>query len=218
MTISPRDRGLIGGVAVLLVAAALYVLVIVPQHHQAAALQRSIASTQTKLATAQAAYASGRAAQAKLALTGAEYLAARRAVPQQSDVPALLRLLQRTSAAADVKMNSISFGTGASSTATSSAAPAAGTAAAPNSIPVSLSFGGGYVALRRLVHRLDALVVIAHGRLRAGGPLVGISNISLSPGSSSGTDPGALTVSLTATIYQNGSTSPVTGTGSEGVS
>jgi hypothetical protein len=62
-------------------------------------------------------------------------------------------------------------------------------------VPLSLTFAGGYTALHNLVRRLDGLVVVSGHTVHATGPLLSISNVSLS-GSPK------LTVQLTATIYQ----------------
>ena len=71
-------------------------------------------------------------------------------------------------------------------------------------VPVQLTFTGGYRALNALVHRLDALVVMSGNAVHASGPLMSISNVSLS-GSSN------LTVQLSANIYQLSAASSAAG-------
>ena len=227
MNISARDRALLAAAAALAVLAAFYVLVLAPQRHRADQLQSSIAAAQKTLASAQTDYADGRAAQQRLGATNVQYAAAQRAVPGQSNIPALLRLLQRTADAADVSIETINLsGSGSSassssssSSSASSASTTAGSAAATGqastqTVPVSLTFTGGYQALNRMVTRLDTLVSVSHGHLRAAGPLVGISSVALTPGSTNS----KLSVSLDATIYQHAAASSVTGATSEGSS
>ena len=70
----------------------------------------------------------------------------------------------------------------------------AATAAQATPVPVQLTFAGGYTALNNLVRRLEGLVTVSGKNVLASGPLLSISNVSLS-GS-------PLTVQLTASIYQ----------------
>ena len=217
MTISPRDRALLAAVAAIAVIAGFYLLVLKPQTTHADQLSRQAAAAQKQLASAQSGYDTGRAAQRRLAAINAEYAAANRAVPGQSNIPGLLRLLQRTADAAHVSIVNISL-SGSSSGSSTASTPAATTASGapatttgPQTVPVSLTFGGGYQALNRMVHRLDALVALSGGHLRATGPLVGISNVALTPGSSGSSQ--QLSVALSATIYQRAAATSVTGGG-----
>jgi Tfp pilus assembly protein PilO len=221
VTISSRDRAILAAIAAIAVLAGFYLFVLRPQNTRADQLASQVVTAQKQLAEAQSGYATGRAAQRRLATIGAEYAAAQRAVPAQSDIPGLLRLLQRTADAAHVSIVSISL-SGSGSASTTPTAPAAtttatGTAAAagPESVPVSLTFGGGYQALNRMVHQLDALVVVSRGRLRAAGPLVGISNVSLTPGTGGSSQ---LSVALSASIYQTAAASSTAGATSGGTS
>ncbi len=133
-----------------------------------------------------------------------DWAAAQRAVPNNANIPALLKLLARSATAAHVTMQSITLS--GSSSSSSAPAPTPTTTTAVNgalglvSVPVSLTFSGGYQALNRLVNRLGALVTISRRQLRASGPLVGISAVTVTP---SATGSGsALSFALTATIYQ----------------
>lgn len=213
--LQPRDRALIAGVAVLAVVAAFYLLAIQPQDRRASQLARQLATAQTSLTSAQSAYAVGRQAQARLGKSAAAYAAAQKAVPATTDVPGLLRLLQGSAEAAHVKIQSITPGsssaTSATAAATTGTAAASSTSATPNSVPISLTVDGGYQALNRLVQRLDRYVKISGGRLHATGPLIGISNVSLTGANSASA--GGLSISLTATVYQTGGTASVFASG-----
>lgn len=200
MTLTPRDRILLVAIAVVLASFGFYHFALSPARHRAASLEPKIAAARTQLVQAQGKYAAGRAAAGSLHTSAPSFTAAERAVPAEADVPGLLRLLQRGAREAHVSMQSISL-SGASATPSSTSTPTTSGATASSSgateIPVSLTFEGGYQALNRLVARLDRLVTVSGNRVHAAGPLVGISNVSLS-----GMSGASLTVNLTAVIYQ----------------
>jgi hypothetical protein len=208
MTLRPRDRIALGVVLALALIGAYYLLVLKPEQNKASTLSGAVAGQRRALATAQANYATGKAAQLSIKASAPEWAALRKAVPDTSDIPALLRVLERNAKAVGVTMQAISL-SGASS-ASSGAAPstttpstgstAAGaatpsTASAATSVPLALTFAGGYTALHNLVQRLDGLVVVSGDKVHATGPLLSISTVSLSGAPK-------LTVQLTATIYQ----------------
>ena len=199
MTIKPRDRIALGVVVALVIAAAFYQLALAPTRKHAGRLDQSLATQRAALTKAETDYSTGRAARTSISADGSDWAALRRAVPSTSDIPALLRVLQRNADAAGVKLQSISLsgsgGAGDSSGSSATGATATTTDGA-TSVPLSLTFDGGYRALNRLITRLDGLVVVRGSHVRATGPLLSISNISLSPGSS------GLTVQVTAAIYQ----------------
>jgi hypothetical protein len=198
MTLRPRDRIALAVVLVLALVGAYYVLILTPERHKASSLGTAIAGERQALTTAEANYAVGRAAQASIKADAPEWAALRKAVPNTSDIPALLRVLERNASAVHVKMQAITLsgaGGTAAPTPTPTPTPSTGGATGATSVPLQLTFAGGYKALHNLVRRLDGLVVVSGGKVHATGPLLSISDVSLS-GSP------ALTVQLTATIYQ----------------
>jgi hypothetical protein len=218
MNIQPRDRALLGVVAVLAVCAAFYLLVIGPEHRTESRLQTQIATAQASLAGAEQQEATGHSAEVFLRNSQGEWATAQRAVPRVSNIPALLKLLEHSAQAASVTMESVALtGAGGDSSAGSGSTAAASTTDhGATTIPVGLTFEGGYQALNRLVHHLDTLVSVSHGHLDASGPLVGISNVQLSPSSGGSKHNPVLSVQLTATIYQHSAGSTVLGSDSEG--
>jgi hypothetical protein len=210
MTLRPRDRIAIAVVLALALIGAYYVLVLKPEQNKASTLATAIAGQRHALATAQAGYVTGKAAQLSIKASAAEWAALRRAVPNTSDIPALLRVLERNAKAVGVTMQAISLSGATSSasatppatttpssgsTTTGGATSAASATSAATSVPLSLTFAGGYTALHNLFQRLDGLVVVSANKVHATGPLLSISNVSLSGAPK-------LTVQLTATIYQ----------------
>jgi hypothetical protein len=225
MTLRSRDRIALIVLAVLALMGGFYMLVLKPERQKASNLETQIATQRTTLAQAEQSYATGRAAQNALKGNAAEWASLRLAVPDQSDIPALLRTLQKTAAQVHVKMQAITLsgasGAGAaaatapaasstgpsSSTSSSTSSPSssggaassangtAATAPAATPVPVQLSFAGGYTALNNLVRRLQGLVAVSGEKVSATGPLLSIGSVSLS-----GTR--NLTVQLTASLYQ----------------
>lgn len=201
MNLRPRDRIVLGIVVMLVAVGAFYMLVLKPEQNKATSLQAAITAQQQALAKAESDFSAGRAAQASLKADAAQWAALKLALPAQSDIPALLRNLERNAQAAHVKMQSITL-TGSSGSTPSTAAPApapaagagAGASSVASQVPIQLTFQGGYAALNRLVKRLDGFVLLSGTKVHASGPLLSISSVSLS---------GApLTVQLTATLYQ----------------
>jgi hypothetical protein len=213
MKLRPRDRIALGVVLIAGLVGAFYMLALKPQQQKASSLDAQIATQRQAITQAQQTYEAGRAAQATLKARAAQWAALRLAVPAHSDIPALLRLLERNATAVHVQMQSITLAggsgsstgssttssTGASTTGASSAAKAGATG-----VPVQLTFAGGYQALDALVHRLDRLVVLSGGTVHASGPLMSISNVSLSGAPN-------LTVQMSATIYQLAAASTAAG-------
>jgi Tfp pilus assembly protein PilO len=200
MTLRKRDRIVLGIVAAAALLGAFYMLALKPERQQVSSLQSQIATQREALATAQQSYNAGRAAQAALKVDGREWAALKLAVPEQSDIPALLRTLEKSADSVHASMQSLSLAgaTGASAAASATAVPAPGTstaAPAATPVPIQLSFSGGYVALNKLVSKLTGLVAISGGKVHATGPLLSINSVNLT-GSSN------LTGNLTATIYQ----------------
>jgi type II secretory pathway pseudopilin PulG len=208
MTLRRRDRIVLAVVAVLAVLGAFYLVALKPERQQASALQAQITTQQQALTAAQQSYNVGRAARASLKTDGPEWAALKLAVPQQSDIPALLRTLEKNAKSVHVSMQAISLSGASGSTpaapapapapATAGAAPTAGAAAAAPAatpVPIQLTFAGGYVALNKLVRKLTGLVALSGGKVHAAGPLLSINSVAL-------TGTKSLTGQLTATIYQ----------------
>jgi len=216
MKLRGRDRVLLAGVVVVALFGAFYLLAFKPEHQKVSALDAQITTARADLATAEQSYVTGKKAAEQLKTDEAQWKAIHLAVPNQSDIPALLRTLQSTADAVHVHMQSITLSGAASATtpaasattpAASATTPAAsGTPAAAGTttaaavptatpVPVQLTFDGGYRALDTLVRQLNSLVVVSKGKLRATGPLMSIGTVSL-------TGTGKLTVQISASLYQ----------------
>jgi hypothetical protein len=217
MKMTPRDRVLLGVLVVLLLCGGFYKFVLTPEHHRANNLQTQVASARTSLAAAQQKELTGQAAQNVLSKSQADWTAAEKAVPENADVPALLKLLARGAHATGVVMRSISMGTPTSSTTggTTNSTGATTGGLSLTTFPVSLVFEGGYQDLNRLVEHLDTFVAVSHRQLRANGPLVGIGSISVAP-LNDPLHPTRLSIQLTANIYQRAAGATVASTEATG--
>lgn len=203
MTLRKRDRIALAVVAVAALIGAFYMLALQPERQKVSSLDSQIATQRQALSTARQSYIVGRAAQAALKTDGREWAALKLAVPEQSDIPGLLRTLEKSANDEHVAMQALSLSGASGASGASSAAPptpASGTAAtattaAATPVPIQLTFSGGYVALNKLVRTLTGLVTISGGNVHATGPLLSINSVNLSGTSK-------LTGNLTATIYQ----------------
>ncbi|HTU96878.1 MAG TPA: type II secretion system protein GspM [Solirubrobacteraceae bacterium] len=195
MTLRKRDRIVLAVVAALALLGGFYMVILKPERQKVASLDTQIAAQRQTLASAQQSYTVGRAAQAALKTDGAQWASLKLAVPEQSNIPALLRLLEKSADSEHVSMTALTLSgsTGAAAATTTTTTPGATTGATP--VPVQLSFTGGYVALNKLVRKLTGLVAMSHGTIHATGPLLAINSVTLSGASS-------LTGNVSATIYQ----------------
>ncbi len=208
MTLRPRDRVALAAVAVLVLAGAYYMLALRPEQRKAKSLDAQIAIQREALSTAQQQVAQGRASQASLRAKAADSLAVGRAVPQQADIPGLLRTLQHAADQEHVKVGAVILA--GSSTAVGTTSTASTPASATHGVTpvgVQLTFTGSYFALQNMLQRIDRFVVVSGGKVRATGPLVNVGSLQLSGA-------GKLTTQLSATLYQLGSSPNATGTGS----
>jgi len=200
MTLRKRDRIVLAVLAAVALLGAFYMLALKPERQRASALASQIATQRQAITAAQASYNIGREAQASLKTEGKEWAALKLAVPEQSNIPALLRTLEKSANAEHVSMQSLSLssssGASPAAAATTPATPGAtGPTAAATPVPIQLTFSGGYIALNKLVRKLTGLVAVSGGRVHATGPLLSINSVNLT-GSSK------LTGNITATIYQ----------------
>lgn len=193
MTLRGRDRIALGVVVVVALIGAFYFFALKPEHQKASSLSSQIATQRLALTAAQQSYATGKAAEASLKSDGGEWAALKLAVPEESNVPALLRTLEKTAARVHVKMQAITLSNPVSSPAGAPATTGSSSGATP--LPIQLTFSGGYAELNNLVRVLTGLVQVSGGKVQASGPLLSISTVSLS-GSPK------LSVQLSAAIYQ----------------
>lgn len=139
MNVRPRDRVALVVMGVLALLAAFYLLALKPERQKVSSLDSQIASERATLTQAEQSYATGRQAQAALKADTAEWDSLRLAVPAESDIPALLRTLQKTAAQVHVHMQAISLGGASGSTSSGASAASVTPASASSSSTASSS-------------------------------------------------------------------------------
>jgi hypothetical protein len=201
-----RDRKVLMGIIVLVVAAAGWMLLVSPERKEAKSLEAQVETAKSELSTAQSQLADARGAQAQYSASYAAVVNLGKAVPPSSEVPSLIYQLAGATDKGKVEFNSITTGGGASPTS-AAGAPAASAAAtaAFTQMPFTFIFNGGFFDLEHLFRTLTSFTNYSgSGALKVNGRLLTIQSVKLTPaaaGQGSKTPAGGLTGSITASAY-----------------
>jgi hypothetical protein len=192
-----RERQLVAGVAIALVAIVGWLAVVAPARDRAASLASQIDTERVALSTARQAVEAGLAAQAQAKSYVAELRSLQAAVPPDEQVPQLIDELQAAATRTHVEFNAVTLTSGQSATAasataatgasaTGAAAGAGGAAAQPASTFPSenfnLTFNGRYFSVAALLGQLAGFVHADNTHFHATGRLINISSVTLGPG------------------------------------
>jgi Tfp pilus assembly protein PilO len=150
-------------VAILIVAAVGYFLMVRPKRAEASSLDEQIAEMQAKVSVAQLA---SRPHQADAAIKVADVFEVSKAMPDASDMPGIILDLNSVADAAGIRFLSIQ---------PSAPTPKTGYSA----ISISLSFEGNYFDLTDFLFRLRNLVTVRDGRLASSGRLFTLDTLSM---------------------------------------
>lgn len=161
---SPKIVPLAASGVVLLVAMISWFLVVSPQRSRAANLDSKIADKQVELASARivARQIDPKADRAKLRLVSL-------AMPDDVEMTSLLVELMRAAEAGAVRLDAIT---------SQPLAPLTGYSAVPLDVKVT----GGYLGIKRFLHRLEAQADADGDRLHARGRLFAIDSLDFEPG------------------------------------
>jgi Tfp pilus assembly protein PilO len=210
-----RDRIVAIGMAILVVLAAAWLLVVSPERKQAAKLDSQVSAANAQLVAAESQAASAQGAQAQYAAAYASIVSLGKAVPPGQEVPSLMYQLAQASNHRNVDFSSIVFGAGSGSNAAATPVTAA---TGFTQMPFTFTFSGSFPDLYHLFQQLNRFTIrTASGGLQVSGRLLTIQSVKLAPGSSpgaaqgSGTGAGQLTGTVTATAYVLPSTQGLTG-------
>lgn len=200
-----RDRTVAIVVAVLVLLAGGWMLIVSPKRKEAKAVESKVSSAQSEVATAEGKLADARSAQSQYATSYAAVVNMGKAVPPSQEVASLLYQLEEASNLRDVSFNSIVSG-GAGSSGTAAAAPAASSASTASSgftqMPFTFVFSGGFFSLEHLFRQLTAFTTHqGPDGLRVSGRLLTIQGVKLAPETTTGTGGQKLTGTVTATAY-----------------
>jgi Tfp pilus assembly protein PilO len=175
------------GVAILIVAAVAYMVVIRPKRAEAGHLHEQIAELQTKVTAARLA---ARPQRPDSSIKVADVFEISKAMPDNPDMPGIILDLNSVAEAAGIKFLSIQ-----------PAAPSPKTGY--SAIEITLSFEGNYFDLTDFLFRLRNLVTVRDGRLASSGRLFTLDSLSMKQGKNGFPD---INAGLTVSAYVYGAT------------
>lgn len=154
------------GLAVVIVAAVAYMLVIRPKRAEAGRLDEQIAEMQMKVTSARLA---SRSQQSASTIKVADVFEVSKAMPDTDDMPGIILDLNSVAEATGIRFLSIQ---------PSAATPKTGYSA----ISIALTFEGNYFDLTDFLFRLRNLVTVRDGRLASSGRLFTLDTLSMKEG------------------------------------
>jgi Tfp pilus assembly protein PilO len=175
------------GLAVVILAAVAYMVVIRPKRAEAGRLDEQIAEMQTKVAAARLA---SRPQKQGSAIKVADVFEVSKAMPDTDDMPGIILDLNSVAEASGIKFVSIQ---------PSAPTPKTGYTA----IGITLSFEGNYFDLTDFLFRLRNLVTVRDGRLSSSGRLFTLDTLSMKEAPSHFPE---ITADLTLSAYVFGTT------------
>jgi len=185
-----KTLGILVGVALLIVAAGGYFLLVAPKKSEAGRLEAKITSATAELVAAQAAAAAVTDDTQPIAVADIFRLA--KAMPSKPDMPGILLELARVAEETGIRFTSIS--------------PQASSAEGVYQVvPIGVVFEGSFYALSDLLFRLRTLVSVRRGELHATGRLFSVESISFSESERGFPN---LSAALTLNAYVYGTSAP----------
>lgn len=187
----PLPKGaVVGGIvaAGFLVLLVGWFVVVSPQKHKAADLDKQTASVEQQITDQLAQVAAARNVTAAPTIRVADVYKLLKAMPSTTDMPNILIELDQVARDSGVDLQNIS----------------PGLAGTDGSIPVSMSVAGDFYTVTDLLYRLRNFVYVRRGELEATGRLFSVDNLSLSPSGKQIT----ATIALRTFAYVPGVSSP----------
>lgn len=184
-SLSPRAVTIGAVAAVVLYAAAVWLLLVAPKRGEAADVRAEVAAAEVRLAEARA--ASNRPGRAGVPVVDVLRLA--KAMPGSAEQPGLVLELASLAKATGVTLRAIA----------PQAPPVA--AGGPTSIPLSVTVGGSYFQISRFVQRVQALVTVRRGKVRAKGRLFAVQSLDLRESTTKSFPELDATIALNAFVY-----------------
>jgi Tfp pilus assembly protein PilO len=173
------------GIAILILAAVAYMVVIRPKRAEASHLDEQIAEMQTKVTAARLA---SRPQKDDTAIKVADVFEVSKAMPDTDDMPGIILDLNSVAEATGIKFVSIQ---------PSAPTPKTGYSA----IGITLTFEGNYFDLTDFLFRLRNLVTVRDGRLASSGRLFTLDTLSMKEGKDGFPD---INAGLTVSAYVYG--------------
>jgi hypothetical protein len=197
-----RDRTVVIVIAVLVILAGGWMLIVSPKRKEAKSVESKVSSAQSEVSTAEGKLADARSAQSQYATSYAAVVNMGKAVPPSQEVASLMYQLEEASNLRDVSFNSITSGAGGSSSASSSSTTTAAAATSGFSqMPFTFVFSGGFFSLEHLFRQLTSFTTHqGPDGLRVSGRLLTIQGVKLTPETGIGHSQ-KLSGTVTATAY-----------------
>jgi len=175
---SARDRIVAMVVAVLIVVAGGWKLLVSPERKEAAKLTTQIEAAQGEVTADEGKLDDARAAASKYSSAYAAIVNLGKAVPASQEVPSLIYELEGATNKKSVAFNSIVNGAGTAAAASTPAAAAAGFTV----LPFTFGFEGRFFDLEHLFAQLTSFTNHdASGDLRVSGRLLTVQSVKLAP-------------------------------------
>ncbi|HXR13838.1 MAG TPA: hypothetical protein VN740_04190 [Solirubrobacteraceae bacterium] len=196
----PRDRLVLALIATVLVAGAMWVILVSPERSQVNSLSTQIAAEQTALTGAQTQLTAARDAVAAYVGHIHQIDEVMRAVPTSPGEAALIKTIVKL-AGTSVDFHELDVGTSNPSSA------------GPMAMGLTFTFNANYGNLQSFLSAIDALTSTDGTQVSSSGRLFTIQTVSLTPASS-----GSTKATIVASVYQQAPTAVATGaTGATGV-
>src|SRR5947209_7679899 len=179
-----RDRTVVIVLAVLVVLAGGWMLIVSPKRKEAKTVEAKVSAAQSEVSVAEGQLSDARAAQAQYATSYSAVVNLGKAVPPSEEVASLVYQLEEASNLRHVSFNSIVSGGSGTAGASAPTAPAATTAASAGftQMPFTFVFSGGFFSLERLFRQLTAFTTHrGSDGLRVSGRLLTIQSVKLGP-------------------------------------
>jgi Tfp pilus assembly protein PilO len=162
-SLSPRALTIGAVAAVVVYAAVVWLLIVSPKRGEAADARANVAAAEIRLAEARAAANRPTSAGAPVA----DVFRLAKAMPGSADQPGLVLELDRLARTTGVILRVIA-----------PQEPLAGPGG-PTSIPLSVTVGGNYFQISKFIRRIQALVTVHRGKVRARGRLFAVQSLEL---------------------------------------
>ena len=196
MSLSPRDRTILGVVVLVVAVAAAWLLVIQPKRSELSKLQHQVSSAQSQLATAQQSLVAGQSARSQFGASYASMVRLGEAVPTDDNVGSLIYQLQSAANGTGVDFRSLSLAPSSGSSAPPPSSSAGSSQSGQNSLPpgvtvgsagfpvepFSFSFRGSFFHLADFFARLQRFVTPTQRGVLVRGRLLSLNSINLGPG------------------------------------
>jgi Tfp pilus assembly protein PilO len=205
-----RDRLLVSGLVFLVLAGAMWVMLVSPKRQEASKLDQQIVTAQFDLDAANQQNAAAAAARRNYGLDLTAVKALKEALPDDDQTAQLLYQLNAAAGDSNVKLQSISPGAVGG---TSNVAPSPSAVPLPAGVvemSLDLEFQGSFTDLQRFLARLQRATIVDGDAVKVNGRLLSVKGVTLQTDDS---EQGGVSAKVVAAAYVN---QPVAATGQPG--